>query len=870
MVLPERQRPGKRDNMKSKLNIDFYLNVCSSRLFPCRYLGILFALFMGCSSDTTPQTAAPTDHPDTIITRGTDLHNDTSSDLHDIHPSDLIVTDTSQDVLISDNNRTDTSSEQLLAPHQDPVQLPIYDWLTANPTTGDTLFPQMETGSFVMPAGPGTDSAGMTWSLHVMDDEGSLPAATSGLIYGAAEFYTGESIGLIVRADTVLQVYVNGAMQPGDVYATGDFRVPFRTISGNNTVLVRGFPGDNPPQISFETTTDELYFNMEEIILPNPREGEMETLYIGVQVLNLSDRAATELSAQVIESDLWHATEILYPSLGPGTAANVAFRLDPRAPIEEGNVMLPVTLGLQSASLNWRYEREIEVETYFPERTYRRSFHSEIDGSAQYYGVVPPKDFDADADYGLVLSLHGASVEAYNLARSYEGKDWAYIVTPTNRRPFGFDWEAWGRLDALEVLDHALDSFNIDPTRVFVTGHSMGGHGTWQLGTLFPGRFAVVGPSAGWISFETYVGTTPYPGAVGRAQASSDTLTYINNLQNRSVYIIHGGWDDSVPVTESQTMYNLLQDVTDDLDYHEEPEAIHWWDGPVSEGVDCVDWPLLFNDMETTSYNPYELSFYFITPSPMVSDTHSYVTIHNVEDPYQDAWVSSQVFGDLVILTTANISSLEIDTQPLLDQDVAEFEVDGTNYPIDGSTIQIGVEEEKRQGLQGPLYQVWHRPFCFVYSDLSGDFYKQYAAFLTSNWALRGNGHGCALPLTELTADIRENYNLVYLGVTSVQMAERDFLSAEISAETITLGDSSYSDAATAMVFSDGDQLNAVISATVGSEWLLYRLPSNIGFTWQPFTSGYALPDYIVWSVTGQETAGFFDGNWDYDPALEE
>ena len=56
-----------------------------------------------------------------------------------------------------------------------------------------------------------------------------------------------------------------------------------------------------------------------------------------------------------------------------------------------------------------------------------------------------------------MLTLHGASVDAFNQARSYSPKPDLWIVAPTNRRPFGFDWQDWGRLDAYEVLDHALD-----------------------------------------------------------------------------------------------------------------------------------------------------------------------------------------------------------------------------------------------------------------------------------------------------------------------------------------------------------------------------------------------------------------------------
>jgi len=73
----------------------------------------------------------------------------------------------------------------------------------------------------------------------------------------------------------------------------------------------------------------------------------------------------------------------------------------------------------------------------------------------------------------FVLSVHGAAVEATNQAGSYENKSWAHIVAPTNRRSYGFDWEDWGRLDALEVMADFTRRYPTDPERVYLTGHSI-------------------------------------------------------------------------------------------------------------------------------------------------------------------------------------------------------------------------------------------------------------------------------------------------------------------------------------------------------------------------------------------------------------
>src|SRR5690606_28501771 len=107
---------------------------------------------------------------------------------------------------------------------------------------------------------------------------------------------------------------------------------------------------------------------------------------------------------------------------------------------------------------------------------YSSTFISEIDGSVQYYAVAPQSASSAEPP-ALFLSVHGAEVQAIGQARAYKPKDWGVLVAPTNRRPRGFNWEEWGMLDALEVLEIAKQKFKPDPKKIYLTGHSMGGHG---------------------------------------------------------------------------------------------------------------------------------------------------------------------------------------------------------------------------------------------------------------------------------------------------------------------------------------------------------------------------------------------------------
>ena len=237
-------------------------------------------------------------------------------------------------------------------------------------------------------------------------------------------------------------------------------------------------------------------------------------------------------------------------------------------------------------------------------------------------------------------------------------------MAPTNRRPFGFDWEDWGRLDAIEVLDLAQKRLRTDPEHTYLTGHSMGGHGTWYLGAVYPGRFAAIGPSAGWISMWSYAGarrashSDPVQAILRRAAEPSDTLALKQNYAQLGIYVLHGDRDDNVPVTEARTMRGILAKFHPDFAYHEQPGAGHWW------GNLCVDWPPLI-DFLSYHHLPADRDVRhvdFTTISPGISSRDHWVEIAGQEHVLQPTHVkldcdpqARRVYG-----TTENVRTLAL------------------------------------------------------------------------------------------------------------------------------------------------------------------------------------------------------------------
>ncbi|MBI5513280.1 MAG: prolyl oligopeptidase family serine peptidase [Deltaproteobacteria bacterium] len=741
-----------------------------------------------------------------------------------------------------------------LAPESTPEELRVPRWMIARLPSGtaDEVLAAVDEGTFEIPE-EGM-SYGLWWGAQESMEDGTIADAPRGSsLYLAAVVELPEGRRAFAQADVVGVLYVNGAVQPGDVYGSGRIRVPLELRPGRNTLVLRAIGGRGRARVRIHSTPDELYLNTHDLTPPDLVAGSMDRQHLGLAVLNLTERPALDVTARVEASDDWEPSSIAVPSLPAGAVTQVPFELHPRRPHTMMPARVRASLRVESPSLGFAYRQSVELPVVEAGGTYRRTFLSGVDRSAQYFGVVPPRT-GGPPRKGLVLALHGAGVEGIGHARAYSARDWTWVVAPTNRRPFGFDWEAFGRLDALEVLDTATRLFDTDPTRVYLTGHSMGGHGTWQLGVHFPGRFAAIGPSAGWGSFQSYVGAAAPRGAFARSQASSNTQGYLSNLARRGVYAIHGTADDNVPIREGRALVAAVRMFTNDVVFHEQPGAGHWWDGDRAPGADCVDWPPLFEFFQAHTLDPQETTFTYTSPGVWVNSRHAFVTLRSALDPMQDLVVTSSREGAVVMLTTRNVRSMVLDGAALRALGVSAVRADGRELTVTDGPIPVGPQDGKRPGLTGPFNEVFASPWCAVY-DPEDPTWRRYAAYLTSAWSVIGNGAGCAVPRGEVTEVLRRTRNLLYLGARPGDVTLPAGIPFGWTPEAVTLGATRTENAALFFVFPERDErVGAVVVATQGARRVVFRL--------QPFTSSFAAPDWLVLPRSGSAQAGFFDGAW--------
>lgn len=712
----------------------------------------------------------------------------------------------------------------------------------------DSLIPMLDQGDF--PDFGDAVEGTRNWSTLAQRRDGVFEFINGDAVVAFARIALGPNERLVATPDFTGRLWTQSSIQPGDAYGERKSLLPLSVAGNIAEIAVLLGPARGATRLRLYKTDRPVVLNLADLTFPTLLVGRSETLPIGFPLVLTDLGTLTNVSISVLEDENWQSTTRVSPSLVGGAVTQVSALLKPKRTWTSEDEEISVTVRVDANELGSSYEQTFSLLVGQPSDAYRRTFDSPVDGSVQYYGVREPIETVAAQQYGLVLSLHGAAVESINLARSYTAKDWTYIITPTNRRPFGFDWEEWGRFNALASLAHAKSSFAIDPTKVYLVGHSMGGHGTWHVGTSTPTHFATLGPSAGWDSFYTYGGTPRPEGAFARARAHSTTLNYLSNIARRGVYIIHGTADNNVPLSQGWGMFRAAEAHTDDIEMHREEGANHWWDDPATDGVDCVDWPPLFEFMKARRLDPSETNFDFRSEGPSYSATHSYVTVTSAESVMSDFELSSREVDGELTLTTTNVAAMSIDGTALMERGVTSLVVDGEAVALESGVIDVGVPALKQGDTYGPFNQVFRRPFCFLYaSDESA--YAKIARYYASYWQLFGNGRTCGLATTD-PINVPEGNNAVLLGggpTEAMQAAGIDW-----SAQALSIGDDTISRGILGSIRPTSDGLTGVFVTSSGDEhWLTYFVP---------FNSRAGMPDYFLWQPNEFVSAGFYDTNW--------
>jgi predicted peptidase len=412
-------------------------------------------------------------------------------------------------------------------------------------------------------------------------------------------------------------------------------------------------------------------------------------------------------------------------------------------------------------------EKKVFLDAVDSTMHYSSTFVSKIDGSLQYYAVTPQLNGTKN-DAALFLSVHGAGVEAIGQARAYRSKDWGTLVAATNRRPRGFNWEDWGRLDALEVLSLAKEKFNPDPRRIYLTGHSMGGHGTWFLGATYPGTWAGIAPCSGYPTLKEYGsadGKIPESSAkpaeqiLLRAGNQSDVLKLVNNYKPLGTYILHGDSDRVVSVNYARQMKQVLSTFHPDYSYYEYPGGEHWF------GDQSVDWKPLFDFFKWHTRLPDSAvnEIDFTTASPGISSTYRWASVLQQLHPLSYSHIKLQRINATntikgatqnVRLLKLELSAFKSNTTITILLDSAESISYVTRSANDSVFLSRQAEawvigkapgsEQKNPNRYGTFKDAFNNNMVFIYSTRGNKEENEWslhkARYDAETWYYRGNG----------------------------------------------------------------------------------------------------------------------------------
>ncbi len=475
-------------------------------------------------------------------------------------------------------------------------------------------------------------------------------------------------------------VYVNGVPRAGNPYQYKEIwdtswgpmfnysLIPVMLRKGKNELLFLGSRGYL--KVKIHHIEPGVLFNSNDVTVPDFLIGQKIDYDASIVVINATKNPLEDAFIKA-DDENGISAETKVPVIQPMSLRKVGFKLTGPTPQSSGEIKVKLDLFIRSkAAITGLARTDIHVKVIPPSSVHNVTFISTIDGSVQYYAVLPPRGPDDGKPKALFLSLHGAGVVATNMAQSYYPKTWGYIVCPTNGRPYGFDWEDWGRIDALQVLNIAKSSLPIDPNRIYLTGHSMGGHGTWIVGGLYPDHFGAIGPSAGWISWWSYAFrndtlTSPVNEMLLRSATPDRPFMFAENYRQVGTYILHGSADDNVPVREAISMADTLRKFDKDFVFHEEPGAGHWWDKSDEAGTDCVDWAPMFDYFarHTRSGEERTTAIDFTTANPGVSAKDYWLTIDQQEKQLEPTRVQVRFDPSLnrFVGTTENAKAIAFD-----------------------------------------------------------------------------------------------------------------------------------------------------------------------------------------------------------------
>ncbi len=176
------------------------------------------------------------------------------------------------------------------------------------------------------------------------------------------------------------------------------------------------------------------------------------------------------------------------------------------------------------------------------------------------YLLYLPESYNENKEklWPMIMFLHGSGergdsldlVKIHGPAKIVETrKDFPFIVISPQCPA---EEDGWSTEVLKELLDDVCNKYRIDKDRMYLTGLSMGGYGTWSFAIEYPGLFAAIAPICGGVRDRR-----------------------INRLKDTPVWVFHGAQDKTVPIKYSEDAVDALKKIGADVRFTVYPDAGH-------------------------------------------------------------------------------------------------------------------------------------------------------------------------------------------------------------------------------------------------------------------------------------------------------
>jgi dienelactone hydrolase len=219
----------------------------------------------------------------------------------------------------------------------------------------------------------------------------------------------------------------------------------------------------------------------------------------------------------------------------------------------------------------------------------RLAYRDEVDGSPQYCRAYLPPGYDPGRKWPLVVQIHGYNpanpvyVRWWGADERHPGIDTEFsnhqgviYIEPHGRG--NTQYVGMGDSDVVRAISEAKRLFSVDDDRVYLTGDSMGGWGTWNVATRHPDLFAAIAPVFGGADYHSQMSEeelarlSPLDRLLSEKQSS---WAMAEGLLNVPAFVYHGDADQAVNVEYSRWGVRLLQRWGYDVRYREFPGRSH-------------------------------------------------------------------------------------------------------------------------------------------------------------------------------------------------------------------------------------------------------------------------------------------------------